>query len=69
MTKIKTKKILFGTQMGFDRQMAALKSKGWEVVFSDKLPRGNTGKFIYMAELRKEINGSPTQTSDFQGNL
>lgn len=43
MTKIKTRKIVFGTQRGFDRQIEVLKSKGWEVVFSDKSPRGDIG--------------------------
>lgn len=49
-----TKKIMRGTKQGFDREIEMLKAKGWEVVYTLTLPRGNTNKFTYFADLKRK---------------
>ena len=49
-----TKKLVYGGKRGLDKAVENHKAKGWEVDRTNTIPRGNTGKMIYIAELKRD---------------
>lgn len=49
-----TKKLVFGTQRGLDKAVELHKAKGWVIVGTETIPRGSTGRNIYIAHLNRD---------------
>lgn len=48
-----TKKLVYGTQRGLNRQIELHEAKGWVPSGSFAIPRGRTGRMTYIANLEK----------------
>ena len=52
-----TKKLVYGTRKGYDREMARRKADGWQVVSEEVRPRGLMNKkMVYIATLNRHTN-------------
>lgn len=49
-----TKKLVYGGRHGLDKAVTTYTAKGWEVVNTETVPRGNTGRMTYIANLKIE---------------
>lgn len=62
-----SKKIVYGSLVGLEKSIKVHQEKGWKVTDTGKIPRGNTGRYTYIAYLEKENNGEESRKTRLQG--
>lgn len=50
-----TKKLVLGTQYALDKAIKEYAARGWSVVSTETIPRGNTGRLTYIAHLKRKL--------------